>query len=135
MSYSWLPPLLDEIAELAGLEAALALASHKGGEKKFIPTPDRLDDAHWLVVACGRPAAELIAQRLGGTMVEIPRGPSGNAARTARRIRTLIEQGASSNEIARACGVVFRTVTRHRARLRDDDGQGNVGDDGQGFLL
>jgi len=132
MSYSWLPPLLDEIAELAGLEAALALASHAGGERRYFPTPDRLDEKHWLVEACGPEAAALLAQRFGGDNVEIPRGPQGNAAQLAKRIREMIAAGASSNDIARTTGVVFRTVTRHRARLRDG---GNGPDDGQGFLL
>lgn len=114
--YSWLPPLLDEIAELAGLEAALALAEAAGGEKRYIPgdpTPD-----HWLTQACGAQAAAKIAYRYGGNLLEIPRGPAGSAAKTARRIRDMMEAGASSNEIARATGVVFRTVTRHRAKAR-----------------
>lgn len=131
MSYSWLPPVLAEIAELAGIEAALALAEVAGGEKRYIPTPDRLDADHWLFRACGAPAASLIAQRFGGDTVEVPRGPAGNAAQLARRIRALIAAGASSNEIARQTGVVFRTVTRHRARVRADDS----GDDAQGKLL
>lgn len=129
MSYTRLPPLLSQVADLAGLEAALALAEAAGGERRFIPTPDRMPDDHWLVVACGRAGADAIARYHGGNVIEIPRGPVGNAARTARRIRDMIAAGRSSNEIARATGVVFRTVTRHRARSRDGD------DDEQGFLL
>lgn len=114
--YSWLPPLLDEIAEMAGLEAALSLAEAAGGEKRYIP--ERPAPDHWLTQACGPEAAGKIGHRFGGTLLEIPRGPAGNAAKTAKRIRDMLAQGASSNEIARVTGVVFRTVTRHRAKAR-----------------
>lgn len=129
MSFAWLPPVLAEIAEITGIDAALALAEHAGGLRRYCPTPDRLDDAHWLVAACGREAAALVAQRFGGTMLEIPLGPAGNNRKLAKRIRDMIAAGASSNDIAQATGVAFRTVTRHRARLRDGD------DDAQGTLL
>lgn len=81
MSYDWLPPLLAEIAEVAGLDAALAMADARGGSRITIPARPRPD--HWLVQAVGVDAAKLIADhfRVGnsGLIVELPVGPTGAA--------------------------------------------------------
>lgn len=126
MSYG-LPPLLEEIAGAAGLDAALALAEAKGGQKIYLP--DRPGADHWLSRLVGHEAAARICELHGVRNVEIPRGPAGSAQRLRRRIARMIADGASSNEIARACEVSFRTVTRHRARARGG------ADDDQGVLL
>lgn len=117
MSYSWLPPTLADIAELAGLDVALRLAEARGGER--ISVPDFVADDHWLSRLVGRDAALKLSRRYGRTTVEIPRGPTTNNAQMARKVREMIDAGATSNEIARATGVVFRTVQRHRARARN----------------
>lgn len=66
MSYDWLPPLLAEIAEVAGLDAALALAEARGGSRITIPARPRPD--HWFAQTVGMEAAEKIAAfyRVGG---------------------------------------------------------------------
>ena len=121
-----LPPLLAEIAEVAGLDAALTLAEELGGQKIYMPTAERLRDTHNLAEMLGFDAARKLAARYGGDMLEIPLGPACSETRLRRRIARMIESGASSNAIAAACGVTFRTVTRHRAKTRGDDSQGNL---------
>ena len=121
-----LPPVLEEIAGAAGRDVALALAEARGGEKVYFPaTPD---EAHWLTRLVGIEAARAICQLYGVRNIEIPRGPVGSAHRLRARIARMLEQGASSNDIARACGVAFRTVTRHRAaaRAREDEAQSKL---------
>lgn len=121
-----LPPLLAEIAEIAGLEAALAMAEARGGQKIYIPSPDRVGPTHWLAETVGLDAARKLGARFGSNLIEIPFGPAASVHRLRRRIARMIEAGASSNTIAAACGVTFRTVTRHRARARGDDAQGDL---------
>ena len=123
MSYSWLPPVLAEIADIAGLDAAMALAEARGGQRVFIPASAGPD--HWLVRTVGETAASLICEHYrGGTngeTIDVPAGPASSYRKQARKIRQMIDGGASSNEIVRATGLVFRTVTRHRARARSAD--------------
>ncbi len=117
MSYDWLPPLLAEIAEVAGLDAALAMADARGGSRITIPARPRPD--HWLVQAVGVDAAKLIADhfRVGnsGLIVELPVGPTGAAASTRRRIDDLLQQGVSADRIAREVRVHRTTVFRRKA--------------------
>ena len=75
MSYDWLPPLLAEIAEVAGLDAALALASARGGSRITIPAHPRAD--HWFARAVGMEAAQLafgISARVLGYAFAVGRG-------------------------------------------------------------
>ena len=123
MSYDWLPPLLAEIAEVAGLDAALALASARGGSRITIPARPRPD--HWFAEAVGMEAAQLIADhfRVGnsGAVVELPVGPSGAQASTRRRIDEMLRRGVSADRIAREVRVHRTTVFRRKASIDDDD--------------
>lgn len=135
MSYSWLPALLAEIAEVAGLEAALKLAESHGGRRVSIPARIPADD-HPLVQSVGRVAAEKICAhyrqgtgsgRSCGIYIVVPLGPSGALAGARRRLAKALAEGASAAEAARAAGMTERSAFRARARLRDrDDKQGRL---------
>ena len=126
-----LPALLFEIAEVAGIDAALAVAEAKGGQRVVVPT--RLRPDHWLVVAVGMEKAELICRHFTSGHVrqelDIPLGPAGSyLAERRRRARALVEaqeQGRSANQIAADVGITERSVRRFRARQRDAR-QGNL---------
>lgn len=130
-----LPGLLGEIAEIAGLEAALAIAEEVGGTRVSIPA--RVADDHWLVKTAGREAAEKICDHLrilspdgreaGARHVVIPRGPTGLMAKARTRLAKELEAGTSAREAARRSGLSERTAWRMRARLQDeDDSQGKL---------
>lgn len=130
-----LPGLLGEIAEVAGLAAALALAERVGGTRVTIPS--RAGDDHWLVETVGREAADLICDHLrilapdgreaGARHVQIPLGPTGLLANARVRLVKELEAGTSAREAARRVGMSERTAFRMRARLRgDDDSQGEL---------
>lgn len=122
-----LPSVLAEIAEVAGVAAALQVAAARGGRVAYIPAPDHLVPDHWLVLAVGAAAAAAIAQRLGGGSLLIPLGPlGGNRGRVWATIRTALGEGCSAPEAARRAGVHERTVRRHRNRGDDDDSQGKL---------
>ena len=123
MSYDWLPPLLAEIAEVAGLDAALALAGARGGRRITIPAQPRPD--HWFAQAVGMDAALLISDhfRVGnsGAVVELPVGPSGAMATTRRRIDELLRKGVSADRIAREVRVHRTTVFRRKSSMDETD--------------
>lgn len=122
-----LPALLAEIAEVAGLEAALAIAAAKGG----IPARfcSRLGPENWLVTAIGREKAELLSEHFtskrGRIEFDIPLGPTGSykqqqQARAAAMQRA-IENGQRTTHTARGIGITRRSVQRFKARLAEKD--------------
>jgi hypothetical protein len=120
-SFDGLPPLLCEIAEVAGLRAALALAEARGGNRVYLPVPAQLSKDHWLVKIVGCEAAMKICRHFAAghnLELELPRGPTGSRADQWRRLDRLIEQGAPSGVITRSLGICRRTVIRHRSRRR-----------------
>lgn len=125
MSYAWLPKVLAEIAEAAGLDAALKLAEARGGTEIYVP--GRAGDDHWLVATVGREAADAICRHFatghGGCLIELPLGPRGSIAKLRARVDRMIAEGASASAIALACGFTERGVRKRRAKARDDDGR------------
>lgn len=121
-----LPGVLAQIAEIAGEDAALAVAASRGGTQVYIPpAPDR---DHWLSRLVGQKAALAIADRLtcgvGGMRVDLPLGPKGAGARLRAKVDRMIAENRSERDIALATGYTIRTVRRRRAALgRRDDRQ------------
>ncbi|MDX3805142.1 MAG: helix-turn-helix domain-containing protein [Bosea sp. (in: a-proteobacteria)] len=119
-----LPPLLAEIAEVAGIDAALAIAEAKGGQEVFIVS--RLRPDNWLIAAVGRDKAERISAHFCSgryrQKLSIPFGPKGSyLAERRRRARALAEAlsgGATANEMAKAAGVTNRSARRFRTKQR-----------------
>lgn len=130
-----LPGLLGEIAEVAGLSAALTIAETVGGTRVSIPA--RATDSHWLVETVGREAADKICNHFrtlspegreaGARHVIIPRGPAGCLAKARTRLAKELENGTSAREAARRAGLSERAAFRMRAKLRtEDDSQGKL---------
>ena len=117
-----LPAVLREIAEVAGLDAALRIAQLRGGARLSIPS--RIDEDSWLAREIGLEAARKLSRHYtsGRTAAEIvvPLGPTGARAAMAAAIRRLLAQGVSGEEIARRLRIASRTVTRHKSRDRAD---------------
>jgi hypothetical protein len=127
--YSDLPGLLADIAEVAGLEAAMILAETVGGTRVTIPA--RAGDDHWLVRTVGKTAAEAICDHFrtlsaegreaGARHIVIPKGPAGCLDKARRRMAKELLDGASAREAARRAGLSERAAFRMRARMRDDE--------------
>ncbi|MEC9342670.1 MAG: helix-turn-helix domain-containing protein [Pseudomonadota bacterium] len=128
MSYSWLPSVLAEIAEVAGLDAALKMAEARGGTEIYIPAA--VGDDHWLTKTVGREAAERICEHFTGSgpgcRLELPLGPAGSAAKIRAKVDRLIAQGKSEREIALATGYSGRGVRLRRANAREREKQGRL---------
>ncbi len=123
MSQVRLPKLLAEIAEVAGLDAALKLAAARGGTEIYVPR--RASEDHWLAATVGMEAAERICRQWSAERIMLPVGTTAQARATVDR---MIADGRSVTEIALACGWTTRGVERRRAKRRSggDDRQGNL---------
>lgn len=131
--YHYLPGILREIADVAGLPAALAIAEKKGGARAHIPA--RAPNGHWLPQLVGRDAADKICAYFrrreitdgvertslkAGTYLLIPLGPKNFYAKARRRVVELTAEGWPREEVARRLGIHVRSVQRYRARMRDE---------------
>ena len=127
MKYSWLPQMLAEIAEVAGLDAALALAAARGGTQVWIPR--RVGPKHWLVEAVGLAAAQAICAHfcvtdadghaVGRLRMLIPQGPTGVLAQARQRLaRELATGNTGVRSAARKAGLSERAAWRMKAKLR-----------------
>lgn len=118
-----LPGLLAEIADVAGIDAALAVADAVGGRRAYIPRQPGPE--HWLTVAVGGANAARIADHFTtgrtGAELEFPVGPGGSynreRRRRARQIADLVERGLQSTEIARQAGITRRGAQMAKARI------------------
>jgi len=125
MSYTWLPPLLNQIADVAGLDAALALANARGGSR--VSFPAKLPKEHWLIDCVGHDAAALICEEFRGGnyggQVDLPVGPTGSANAVRRAVDQMIKDGMSADQIAMKMKVHRTTVFRRKANLCLKDNQ------------
>lgn len=68
-----------DIAQLIGESLALHLSKERGGRALYIPSPRRLGPQTPVVILVGIAAAESLAQRYGGTHIDVPLGPGKRA--------------------------------------------------------
>lgn len=108
--FDWLPGVLAEIAEAAGVEAALRISQAHGGHRVYIPA--QAADGHWLVRLVGRANADAISKQLiglRGTMILIP---MGGVQFARQRFYASRAAGSSVHHAARLAGVHERTGFR-----------------------
>lgn len=128
-SFGVLPELLQEIAEVAGLDAAMAIAAAKGGIRAHFPA--RADDEHWLTRAVGREAADKLCTHFcvnhrGGVTLQVPLGPRNFYSLARRRAVEMAAEGHSIAGTARSLGVTTRAVEKWRAKNKADPRQGRL---------
>lgn len=113
---AWFSPLLNDIAEVAGVRAALLIGRDKACQRIYIPTPP-LAPSHWLIQLVGDEAASLIGRRWGGNYLDIPPALGGQMRRRRRAITEMTKNGMSINQISRSLGVARSTVTDQRRKI------------------
>lgn len=111
--------LLREVAEAAGVTAALRLAHVFGGTKVYIP--HRIPPGHPLAEAAGAAAAQYLSDSYAGELVLIPLGTDADSAAKRRTIRERLAADVPQQRIAREVGCHIRTVEREAARRRGGD--------------
>lgn len=97
--------------------AAILIGSEKIG-RIYIPTPDRLNEEHWLVQLVGADAARAIAIGVGHGSIDIPPAVSYRSRRRRQweMMARMTAEGASLTQIARALGIDRSTARRARKR-------------------
>jgi hypothetical protein len=115
-----LPGVLGEIAAVAGEEAAIAIASARGGTQVYIPPMPDAD--HWLCRLIGVAAARKVCEQLTagvgvGRRVDLPLGLAGHAARVRAKVDAMLAEGRSERDIAIATRYSIRAIRARRKRL------------------
>lgn len=117
-----LPPVLEDIASIAGTDAALKFAGKRSGTRFRFPTAVRLRAEHWLVQLLGFPDALRLCRELAHEENDIPQGPASE--RVARRrpgghpLDQYLMAGQSLSASARKAGVDRSTARRRKVYLR-----------------
>ncbi|MEZ5709702.1 MAG: helix-turn-helix domain-containing protein [Blastomonas sp.] len=104
--------VLDDIAEVIGMDAVLELSWRFRGQDVYVPKD--LSRAPAIVQAIGRDAAELLSEHFHGTTLPIARRAGERAM-----VRRLSQQGHTKRQIADRLGIGERQVYRILAE-RDD---------------
>lgn len=112
---SYLPPSLMEIAEIAGMAAALKIGTTYAGKRLYVPR--RIGPRHALVALVGLDAARRLVQHFDGETILIPPALAGEARRRREAIHRMTGE-ASQTEIAHALGIARSTVQRQQAKAR-----------------
>lgn len=103
-----LPPMLRLLVEVAGLQAALMLATRYGGTEICVPT--RFDPNGSLARIIGVEAAQKIHERFRGERITIPKG---DAALRCARNRVIVQEyrgDVTAGQLALKYGLTERQV-------------------------
>lgn len=102
-----MPASLAEIADLFGVEAAVALVEHFGGtEVKF---PARPTEDHPVLIALGEDLGRALCAYFGGELIYIPHGKRSSTRADVSRLEAA---GYDRATIARRLGISQRHVRR-----------------------
>jgi hypothetical protein len=114
-----LPGVLSTIANVAGEDAALAVADARGGTQIYVPPAPDAD--HWLSKLIGVKAAKAVAEELtcgfAGVRIDVPLGPNGPYLQRQATVDRMLREGRSERDIALATGYSMRQVRRRRANI------------------
>lgn len=120
-----LPAVLQEIADVVGIDLAWALARAKGGTTIFLPR--RVGQRHWLSQIIGHEAAQQLCAHFRSNHQERVVVPMGVGTQRLERWQEASTKDLSINETAEYVGVHVRTVSRYRARRSGKkSGQGEL---------
>jgi Mor family transcriptional regulator len=115
-----LPPILQDIVELIGLQPTMRLVETYGGVRLYVPKLE-LEDDHPLIRQIGREAAEKLQAMYGGEPhFDIPKAERALRAVRDARIRHLRSAGASTRTLALDNGLTERQIRTICGELEDD---------------
>jgi hypothetical protein len=112
---SLLPPVARDLAELLGLDAALALVERWGG------TPLWVQQKPWpeLVAAIGEVPAQTLCSTYALERIDVPRCVRSMRAVRDRAILAAASQGTSGAQLARDNGLTRRQITNIKRAQRE----------------
>ena len=98
-----LPPLLADIAGIAGESAALKIMSEFGGQEINVPSHPAANQVIWS--RCGEKAAKALSELRGGEKISIPNGAHLRSKKLA-----ILQSKGTGNGVARDTGATSRYV-------------------------
>lgn len=108
-----LPPLLQKIERLVGLQAAMALVQQWGGLRVYFPTPDRVTPDHPFAKVIGVEALLKLANEYGGLPhFQLPKAERALRAVRDARIAADYATDKTAREIAAEYGITESQVCR-----------------------
>ncbi len=118
-----LPGILADIADVAGEDAALAIARARGGTQIYIPPVPAND--HWLCALIGQHEAAEVCKKLtdgvGPRRADVPMAHFSAYRAESRDRYTIMDEmiiaQKSEREISLATGYTSRAIRRRRAKL------------------
>ena len=116
ISTELLPPLVAELAEVVGHDAAMRLVERYGGWRLYVPAT--LGDDHELVALIGRAAADRLVERYATDALWLPLCTAGERAARHDEIRRRRAAGERAESLAREYGFTVRHVNRIIAQGR-----------------
>lgn len=120
--------ILAEIADVAGEDAAMAIANAVGGAAVYIPPVPTND--HWMCRLIGRDEAKAVCERLTcgqgrPRRLEMPLGPASSQAKRRALLDSMLGEDRSDRDIVLRTGYTVGAVRKRRRKLgiRRNDGQ------------
>ena len=114
----YLPASIQELIEVVGVSAALAIVEERGGITLCVPTQALPD--HWLVELIGLAALTALVERYRGEEIEIARCAAAMRAIQEQQIVREAEAGASNATLARRYGYTERGIRKLRRRVEGE---------------
>ncbi len=93
-----LPPRLQEIAGVVGVDATLKLAAASGGLRLFIPA--KIHAQHPIAKAIGIDKAKLLSRRYASECIALPRGQAYRRSLVRQRALERYYAGESARQVA-----------------------------------
>lgn len=121
----WLPPLVRDIADLVGLDAALAIVDHWGGVRWHVPVS--VETAHELVDIIGDDAADTFIRVYSGERIDVPRCLQAMIETRRAMLYEDYDRGLKPPELARKYHCTERWVWALLARRRDQANDQQMG--------
>jgi Mor family transcriptional regulator len=112
--------MLTNLVELIGVEYTQLLLFQRGGQQVYFPQQESLNPDHWLVKAVGMSSATTLCRHLGKQVIILPLGGSGLRYRLQKELDNGLKNGASLNQLVKNTGLSRRTISRKRARLKEE---------------
>lgn len=108
-----LPPLLQDIVRLIGLEPTMALVRHSGGLRIYIPTPERAGPEHPFANVVGLDNLLKLAGEYGGLPhFQLPKAEKALIAVRNARIAQAYSTHKTARELAAEHGLTEGQIVR-----------------------
>jgi hypothetical protein len=101
---------LNEIVDVCGHQAAIAITRAFGGRQLSVPNPERMEEDHPIALTIGLTAARKLAKSKGGERLEIPSELNAVLELRNEAVCKAFDDGASIRSISFDCGISRKWV-------------------------